>query len=169
MINWVVKENVSEYLEKLGEHFEQSQEAWLDELAEELSSVTYIGENVPVWDDSDSAENLLESGMNPENWFKNISQSRSIVEILYTGFTELASDMHVFVEMGGYSTYAHASLKRDYAFYQETGKDLYHGSYPEAKQFEGHHYVRRGTEKFVNSERMKHMTSQYLMDIMNLK
>lgn len=170
MIRFEVQENVTEYLTKLQEHFEGNQEAWLDKLTQELV-FDYIGPLVPEWEDADSEGNLRESGEDPENWFKNISQTRSIVEILYTGFTELMEHSHVFWEMGGYSTQAYASLKRDYAFYQETGKDLYHPLLDrgEAPRFEGHHYVQRGTENFVKSERMKHMTAQYLMEIMELK
>lgn len=137
----IEEDTVSEYADKLLAHFQDTQEILLDNISERVSNV-YIEPYVPVWDE---AENLYESGEDPENWFKHISTERSVVEILYTGFTEFAQQMYVWFEMGGFSTQKETSLKRDYAYYQETGIDMFHGSYPKAEKFEGHHYVERGT------------------------
>lgn len=166
----IKQDTITDYLNKLEEHYQQTQEAFLDELAMELTT-DYIEKYVPVWKGADSEGNLLESGEDPSNWFKSVSMERSVLEVLYTGFTELMEHSHVFFEMGGSSTHAYRSLKRDYAYYQETGKDLYHviANYGQAPDFGGHHYVQKGTQEFVKSDRMGYKTAQYLKEIMNLR
>lgn len=157
----IEEDTVTEYLTKLLDHFQGSQEVILDNLANELSH-KFIEPYVPKWN-----PNLYESGENPNYWFKNISMERSTVEVLYTGFTEFAEYMDVFFEMGGYSTLRPATLQRDYAYYQETGRDIFHGSYPEAPPFEGHHYVQKGTADYSNF--MANSIEKYMNQIMKLR
>ena len=156
----IIEDTFTDYLTKLQSVYEQSQSGILDNLSEDLSH-NYIEKYVPKWN-----PNLFESGENPQNWFKNINMEMSRVEILYTGFTEQAEYMDVFYEMGGFSTLRKTSLERDYALYQEIGKDIYHGSYPEAPQFEGHHYVQRGVADF--SKVMDRKVARYIGEILKL-
>lgn len=162
MINLpITKNTVTQYLDELNEVFEDSQGGMMDKLAEDLSE-NYIEKYIPQWN-----PNLFESGENPKNWFRHMEDGMSAIELLYTGFTELSEYMYVFYEMGGYSDSRKTSLKRDYAYYQETGEDLYHGSYPKASSFEGHHYVKYGTEEYSKS--MNKNVARYLNQILELR
>ena len=151
----ITEDTVTEYLTKLDKHFKESQPKMLKKLARELSQ-EYITPLVPTWN-----PNLYLSGLDESKWIVKTSTELIGIDVIYTGFTEFSQDMYVWWEFGGYSTLKTTSLERDYAYYQETGKD------PKATPFEGHHYVEKGTAAFGKS--MQNITAQYMYKIMRLQ
>lgn len=151
----ITEDTVSEYCEKLSKHFHKSQPTMLKNLARKLTS-DFITPLVPTWN-----PNLYLSGLDESKWVIKTSAEIIGIDIIYTGFTKFSEHMNVWWEFGGFSTLYPTSLKRDYAYYQETGKDS------KAESFEGHHYVDRGTAGF--EEAIAPITAQYMEKIMHLK
>lgn len=152
---FVTSDTVTEYAEKLRNHFQKSQPQMLKGLARNLTG-EYITPLVPQWN-----PNLYLSGLDESKWVMKTSAEIIGIQIKYTGFTEYSEHMYVWWEFGGFSTLRPTSLQRDYAEYQETGKD------PKAPSFEGHHYVGRGTKEFEKA--IKPITAQYINKIIHLK
>lgn len=156
----IVEDSLMDYLTELVEVFNKSKSGILDKLAWELTN-EYIEPYVPQWN-----PNLYLSGEDSDNWFKQSKDGMTTIEILYTGFTEASEHMYVFYEFGGYSETKMTDLKRDYAYYQEFGKDLFHGKYPEAEKFEGRHFIKQGTEKYQGV--VESSISRYMQQVMDL-
>lgn len=151
----IVEDTVTEYLHKLDAHFNESQPKLLKNLARVLSQ-EYITPLVPTWN-----PNLYLSGLDESKWVIKTSKDVIGVDIIYTGFTKFSEHMDVWWEFGGYSTLRPTNLKRDYAYYQETGKDSV------AEEFTGHWYVKRGTQAF--QKQINSTVDQYLYKIMRLQ
>jgi hypothetical protein len=151
----IIEDTVTEYLHKLDNHFHKSQPRLLKKLAEGLTH-EYITPLVPTWN-----PNLYLSGLDESKWIIKTASEIIGIEVIYTGFTKFSEHMYVWWEFGGFSDMRYTDLQRDYAYYQETGKD------EKAKPFEGHHYVKQGTKAFEKP--MQNITAQYMDKIMRLQ
>ena len=141
MFKLSIKENtISGYLDKLEELTADTtnQKLFLQDAAQEMH-FNYIEPLMPTWN-----PNLIFSPLEKKNQIYSSNGEQSILELVYTGFTEEARHdelEHIYWEFG--DPYEHY-LERDYALYQETGIDEL------APTFEGHHFVEKGTQNYLN-------------------
>ena len=153
----IVKETVTDYLAKLEELATDTsnQKRFLQDSAQEMH-FDYIEPLMPKWN-----PNLIFSPLERENQIFSTEQGYSILELVYTGFTEEARHEeleHIFWEFGDPIDHV---LYRDYALYQETGVDEV------ARNFEGQHYVEMGTGAFLN--RYHDRTRAYVNTLLHLE
>lgn len=131
----ITGDTTTEYLDKLLTEFNEGSDDLLEDIAYEV--VAEITEFAPSWN-----PNLLESGDDMDNWSYTHRPGLHTLEILYTGFTPKAESRDlkkgVWWEFGDPSE---RELKRDYAYFQETGID------PVAKpeKAKSKFFVKRGT------------------------
>lgn len=163
-------DTILEYLDKLHQavNDEQRREKVLHDSAEDV--VELIDEVVPKWN-----PNLRYSGLNEDFWDYTHSKDNSDITILYTGFTGEGrgepDDIAVWWEFGKYHKGGYGDiLGRDYAYYQEVGKDKF-ATGKEAKykaaDFEGHHYVESGM--LDSWDMIEWRVGEYLERIIHLK
>ena len=143
----IVEDTVTPYLEKLYEFTSDpfNHEAFLKDAAQELH-FDYIEPLMPKWN-----PNLMFSPLEQENQVFKPDGGLATLDLIYTGKTEMAEEREwdkdennlykVYWEFGDKFT---GELHRDYAYYQETGQDDI------AKNFGGHHFVKRGTSNYLN-------------------
>lgn len=159
MVKFDIEEDtVTPYFEKLIElsSSETNKKTFLKDAGHELH-FRYVEPKMPKWN-----PNLLYSPLEKRHQFFDVDEERSSLELLYTGFTETAK-MRALPE-GVWSEFgdkAQGILKRDYAYYQETGED------PIAPEFPGHRYVGEGTANYATEFHYK--TMAYLDRLMHLE
>lgn len=124
----------------------------------------FIFPRMPKWN-----PNLILSPLEPQNQLIEITEDKSVIELLYTGFTEQALAKEL--EKGVWSEFGdkvEGKLERDYAEYQETGIDVHARNDDErAPRFRGHHYVEFGLKASVTHYNNKVL--YYLDRLMHLQ
>ena len=125
MINFKLVDNLTNYLDALGDRIKDIgyREKFLDDAAKEL--VEIVDEVIPRMN-----PNLRYSGLNESFWEHHHDEGKSVVEVIYTGFTgegkSEPDDVYVFWEFGKYHRGGYSDiLGRDYAYYIEFGKDRF--------------------------------------------
>lgn len=125
MISFQVQENITDYLNALEGKVKDTgyREKFLDDAAKELVSIA--DEAIPKWN-----PNIMYSGLNESFWNHRHEETKSIVEVIYTGFTgegmSEPDDIQVWWEFGKYHKGGYSDiLGRDYAYYLEFGKDRF--------------------------------------------
>lgn len=157
----IVRDSFSSYLEAVYRTVSDpsNDEAFLKNAAQELQ-FDYIDPLMPKWN-----PNLMFSPLERKNNHFSTTGGKSTLELVYTGFTEEARHEgleKIYWEFG--DPYEHI-LERDYAYYQETGVDKFAPKPDqEAPRFKGHHYVKRGTERYLN--RFYERTQAYAMALL---
>lgn len=116
----IVEDTVTEYLQRLAtlSADETNTKNFLRDASSELH-FRYIAPRMPKWN-----PNLIHSPIEPEHQLFEGAVEKSVIELLYTGFTEDANDN--LLPKGVWSEFGDKSqgiLERDYAYFQETGKD----------------------------------------------
>lgn len=160
-----VEDSLTEYLEYLNEAINDTGRTkhFLELWAEDFADI--VDETIPKWN-----PNLMYSGLNPAFWEVKHTDGSSSITILYTGFTGEGGgepdDIEVWWEFGKYHKGGYNDiLGRDYAYYQEYGKDKFAPSKAvEAPSFGGHHFVESGLYTF--EEVMPSHVEEYLMQIL---
>ena len=125
MIGYEVQDNLTNYFDELESYIKNKsfKEKVLHDSAKEM--VEIADDIVPKWN-----PNLMYSGLNEAFWNYTHDKSKSIVEVIYTGFTDEGmgepEDIQVFWQFGKYHKGGYSDiLGRDYAYYIEYGKDRY--------------------------------------------
>ncbi len=155
-----INDTLTEYFEKVLNHFHKSQTRLIEAMGHDLAEDTMTF--APDWN-----PNLYLSGFEKQLWTEEISNEKSMIEILYTGFTEQVDFIDVWWEFATPSS-MHKSpedreLGRDYAYYQETTYD----SIADPRKAKHPHFVRKGSEVYAHT--MKPKTSEYLNKILRLE
>lgn len=157
----IVRDSLSNYLEAVYRTVSDpsNDEAFLKNAAQELQ-FDYIDPLMPKWN-----PNLMFSPLERKNNHFSTTGGKSTLELIYTGFTEEARHdglEKIYWEFGDPIEHI---LDRDYAYYQETGVDKFAPTKDkEAPRFEGHHYVKRGTHRYLN--RYYERTQAYAMALL---
>lgn len=114
----VTQETISEYFKQVGVNLHENAPEVMEEMGDIL--VTEIMTFAPDW-----TSNLYLSGFEKDWWIIEPTETGTILDIIYTGMLyedTVGEDMKGWFEFGG-SSYPPTPPARDYAYYQETGKD----------------------------------------------
>ena len=169
----IKEDTFTEYLDNLEKEARNPnrKEKYLRLMAAEF--VDIVNETVPKWN-----PNLMYSGLEENFWRIKNKDYRSSLTVLYTGFTGEAigepDDIQIWWEFGKYHKGGYGDiLGRDYAYYQEYGKDKYApNNKVKAPDFGGHHYLESGIYEFedeTDHSLSKHYAEQYLKELLNIK
>ena len=157
-LKFEVTENVTEYLDKLDAHMETESKTILHNLGAILVE-DYITPRIPKWN-----PNLVNSGEDTDYWKFSNKGGRHTLEILYTGMTDEAMDgdleKGVWWEFGDQGT---RTLKRDYAYFQETGID------PIALHIDAKNKWFVANSVWASKNQLLTIASKYMDDIMELE
>lgn len=154
----IVEDTFSSYLNKLIELVcdENNSRNFIKDAGAEMH-FRYIEPEMPKWN-----PNLMYSPLESRYQKTKISDESIMLDLIYTGFTETAEmgalPEGVWSEFGDKNT---GTLERDYALYQETGKDEI------APDFAGHHFVQKGT--YTYSTEFHYKTMVYIDKLMRLE
>lgn len=164
----VTEDTITEYLTNLQSDYEKQEHTILEKMAREL-----VGE----YDDKTGGyiaplmstkfnPNLFLSGQDEDYWKIEQGDERSTLEIIYTGM-RLHDDFNhpmVWWEFATEDTVSEApryrQLGRDYAYFQETGRD------PVAKSFKAKHKYAVKMGVLAGSNAVREVAGDYLMQLM---
>lgn len=150
---FTVEETVTKYLHDLKNHFQSKEDDMLREMGEVLSE--HIVELAP-----NDTGTLAESGLEEDDWVIQPTLIGNELDIIYSGLGNAQSWWEFSKD---YLT--NHPPDRDYAYFQETGKD----KTANPKYAKHKYFILMSTRRSDTRHQINNIASQYLQSIMNLE